>query len=69
MCFGKPKEPEPPAAAPAPPEDKPAAPELNENTQDKWAVSANKAGRNSLRIDLGPQVPGGGAGATIPGNS
>lgn len=69
MCMSKPKAPEAPAPAPAPPEDRPAAPELNEGTQEKWAVNANKAGRNSLRIDLGTQVPGAGSGATIPGNT
>lgn len=70
MCMSKPPKPEPPAPEPAPAPETPSAPELNEGTKEKWAVSANKNGRNSLRIDLGTQVPGsGGNGANIPGNT
>lgn len=67
MCSSKPKPAPTPAAAPPPPVEGPTAPVLNEAaTSEKTTLSAKRAGRGSLRIDLAESTPSDSSGLNIP---
>jgi hypothetical protein len=72
MCFGgkKPKAPkippppEPPPTPP-PPEPTPTAPEISDRRKAEQNNAAGRAGKRSLRIDIGGVS--GGSGVNVPG--